>query len=364
MAYDSRVFRILIASPSDVDEERTIAANVIQEWNDLHSHTRRVTLLPLRWETHTAPEFGKRPQEIINRAVVDDCDLVVGIFWTRLGSATGDADSGTLEEIDRAGAAHKPIMLYFSKIGRDPDEMDLSQMRKLQEFKKKTYPRGLVEHYKSHIDFRDKFSKQLELRVRDLQRDDSAGAPSISLQFIDLATKELLGTSKSESVSRVTFRDLDTVPEKSREKLAALIEEALIAQQAIRLPLAIANLGTSGIQNLFVELSVKSSSKLTKLFDRAPVTRPTLTYNPGLSFTAVGPTGNASFVPGWWDSSYSNDSALSADRLGVLHEIKTGWKLAFEWDSLQPRRSRVIEPAPRLPGSHPAICRVAPTGAC
>jgi hypothetical protein len=29
MAYDSRVYRILIASPSDVEEERDIAVNVI-----------------------------------------------------------------------------------------------------------------------------------------------------------------------------------------------------------------------------------------------------------------------------------------------------------------------------------------------
>lgn len=55
MSYNSRVYRILIASPSDVGEEREVAAKVIQEWNDLYSLTRKVTLLPLRWETHVAP---------------------------------------------------------------------------------------------------------------------------------------------------------------------------------------------------------------------------------------------------------------------------------------------------------------------
>ena len=115
MAYDSRVYRILIASPSDVEEEREIAVRVIQEWNDLYSYSRKVTLLPLRWETHTAPEYGTRPQEVINRTIVDQCDLLVGVFWTRLGSPTGEADSGTLEEIARVGDAGKPVMLYFSK---------------------------------------------------------------------------------------------------------------------------------------------------------------------------------------------------------------------------------------------------------
>ena len=41
MAFDGRVFRALIASPSDVEEEREIAVRVIQEWNDLYSYSRQ-----------------------------------------------------------------------------------------------------------------------------------------------------------------------------------------------------------------------------------------------------------------------------------------------------------------------------------
>jgi hypothetical protein len=123
MSYSARVFRILIASPSDVEEERDAVVSVIQAWNDLHSRTRALVLLPLRWETHTAPEYGTRPQEVINRTIVDDCDLVVGIFWTRLGSPSGEADSGTIEEIERASRASKPVMLYFSRAEINPHDM-------------------------------------------------------------------------------------------------------------------------------------------------------------------------------------------------------------------------------------------------
>ena len=52
MAYSARVFRVLIASPSDVEEERDAVVSVIQAWNDLHSRSREIVLLPLRWETH------------------------------------------------------------------------------------------------------------------------------------------------------------------------------------------------------------------------------------------------------------------------------------------------------------------------
>src|SRR5690242_11591042 len=116
MSFAARVFRILIASPSDVAEEREIAVRAIQEWNDMNSAERQLVLLPLRWETHSAPEYGRRPQETINRQVVDHSDLLVGIFWTRVGSPTGIAEGGTLEEIERVALQGKPVMIYFSQV--------------------------------------------------------------------------------------------------------------------------------------------------------------------------------------------------------------------------------------------------------
>ncbi len=61
MSYESIVYRILIASPSDVDEEREVAARVIQDWNDLNSFNKKIVLLPVRWETHSFPTYGVRP---------------------------------------------------------------------------------------------------------------------------------------------------------------------------------------------------------------------------------------------------------------------------------------------------------------
>lgn len=155
MSYDAKVFRVLIASPSDVTDEREIAVKTIQEWNDLNSPERQIVLLPLRWETHTAPEYGKRPQEVINRQMVDHCDLLIGVFWTRIGSPTGIKESGTLEEIDRVASSGKPVMLYFSKAKKDPDDIDTEQLLKLRDFKKKTYPKALVENFSSQVEFRE-----------------------------------------------------------------------------------------------------------------------------------------------------------------------------------------------------------------
>jgi hypothetical protein len=114
MAFSARVIQIFIASPGDVHDEREIATEVIQRWNDLNARERSLVLLPLGWETHSSPELGTRPQAVINRQVLDQCDLVVGIFWPRLGTPTGVSPSGTVEEIERSGNDGKSIMLYFS----------------------------------------------------------------------------------------------------------------------------------------------------------------------------------------------------------------------------------------------------------
>ncbi len=58
---------------------------------------------------------GDRPQGIINNQVVRNCDMLIGAFWTRLGSPTGVEESGTVEEIKWFLKQQKPVMLYYSK---------------------------------------------------------------------------------------------------------------------------------------------------------------------------------------------------------------------------------------------------------
>jgi len=77
-------------------------------------------------------------------------------------------------------------MLYFSSVEIDPDQINTDQIEGLKLFKKTTFPKGLVERYKKTIEFRDKFSKQLELKVRDLKRTDEHGTRTSSSQILDL----------------------------------------------------------------------------------------------------------------------------------------------------------------------------------
>jgi hypothetical protein len=168
MPFDAKIFRVLVASPGDVGEERNIIPEIINEWNAINSHQSKVSLMPVKWETHSSPLLGNRPQGIINEQIVKECDLLVGVFWTRIGTNTGAAISGTAEEIEQFVKMKKPVMLYFSQNPIAPDKIDLGQFSVLKKFKEKMRMEGLTETYYTIDDFRQKFGRQLSLNISNL----------------------------------------------------------------------------------------------------------------------------------------------------------------------------------------------------
>jgi hypothetical protein len=113
MAYQATIYRVLIASPSDVTKERGTIPDVINSWNATNSEDFGVVLLPVMWETHSTPEMGDRAQAIINRQLVFNCDILICTLWTRIGTHTGVAESGTIEEIEEFKNTGKPVLIYF-----------------------------------------------------------------------------------------------------------------------------------------------------------------------------------------------------------------------------------------------------------
>ncbi len=163
MAYKATVVPVMIASPGDVAEEREIARSVIHDWNDVNAQRSKIMLAAVSWESHSSPELGERPQELINKRILKDCDILVGVFWTRLGTPTGRSPSGTVEEIEEHVAAGKPAMIYFSSRPVELDSVDLAQYNQVKEIRKKWQQQGLIETYDNADQFRQKLSKQLQL---------------------------------------------------------------------------------------------------------------------------------------------------------------------------------------------------------
>jgi len=167
MTYHARVFNVMIASPSDVAAERGLIREMVHEWSAVHAFTRQLILQPIGWETHSTPAMGEHPQHILNEQVLAKCDLLVGVFWTRVGTKTLDYESGSVEEIEKHVAAGKPAMLYFSSTPVHLDSVDSAQYQKLKEFKASCVSRGLYASYDGLTDFRDKFYRHLQLKINE-----------------------------------------------------------------------------------------------------------------------------------------------------------------------------------------------------
>jgi hypothetical protein len=167
MAYAAKAIEIMIASPSDVVNERQAVRDVVADWNAVHSRREAVCLMATGWETHASPELAGRPQQIINERVLENADLLVGIFWTRVGSPTGESISGSVEEIERHLAAGKPVMLYFSTAPVVPSSLNREQFEALEVFKDWAKGQGLIEEFESLEDFRTKFRNHLQITLND-----------------------------------------------------------------------------------------------------------------------------------------------------------------------------------------------------
>jgi hypothetical protein len=169
MSFRTETYRVLIASPSDLTEERQVATEAINDWNAQHAAAESIVLLPVKYETHAFPQVGIRPQQAINDQLVSKCDILIGMFWTKFGTDTGVAESGTVEEIDQFVAAGKPAMLYFSNRPVSPDKVDPAQQARLKKFQQETYKTALVGKFSDLAELRNILLRDLVQQVRSLK---------------------------------------------------------------------------------------------------------------------------------------------------------------------------------------------------
>jgi hypothetical protein len=143
-----RKLDVLIASPGDAVEGRDATEKALHDWNGHRVDTDGIILRPRRWETDSVPISGRGDaQSVINRQLVDEADIVIGIFYHRLGTLTPRAVSGTAEEIERAIKAGKPVHLYFSEKPL-PYKHDAKQFQALLQFRKRMESSGLVREFR------------------------------------------------------------------------------------------------------------------------------------------------------------------------------------------------------------------------
>ncbi|MGH7886911.1 MAG: class I SAM-dependent methyltransferase [Candidatus Binatia bacterium] len=130
-------YNVLIASPSDLQEERREIVEAICKWN-FQNRDRGVIFLPLLWECHAVADFDKAPQEAINQQLLGLADFLIAVFKGRLGTPTDGFPAGTIEELSkRSGRAAVFFPSKYPDIpGNAPNQEELfEQLQALKKFK-------------------------------------------------------------------------------------------------------------------------------------------------------------------------------------------------------------------------------------
>ena len=99
--FQANCYNVMIVSPSDISEEREIAKDVFYRWNELNSRFHKIVFSVLGYDINAHADSGTHPQESLNHQLLKQADLIIAIFWTKLGTPTTEYSSGSVEEITK-----------------------------------------------------------------------------------------------------------------------------------------------------------------------------------------------------------------------------------------------------------------------
>ncbi|MBO1052744.1 MAG: DUF4062 domain-containing protein [Dolichospermum sp. DET73] len=257
MPVEAKIYRVLIASPSDVTDERKIIREEVHRWNAMHAVDMKIILMPIGWETDATPDLRESGQEVINRQLVDTCDILIGVFWTRLGTPTALGGTGTEVEIGRARNEGKRCMVYFSDEPVSPSEIDIKQYEQVQEYWRKLQPTGLANRYKTIEDFRKIVLLHINSAVSEITREDKERRAAeqeakLTEQAIGLPIQTIPTTSNTE----ISFKTLS----EAQTSVKTLLDSRFGVQ----------DMEDAKEQEIAKIQSVLTSPELAELFSRQP----------------------------------------------------------------------------------------------
>lgn len=196
-------YKCFIASPSDTIEERKICVKVISEVNRSIGKTYNFHIEDLTWENNTRPSVSEYSQQSISEQIGDDYDIFVGIMYTKFGTKTQKAESGTEEEFNNAYELYKKnnkidIMFYFNDQPTKPSQIDGEQYGKVNAFKKRIAELGVYYWgYDGLKEFEDNFRNHLfQLFTKKYNKD----ANTFSIE-IKNSIRNILASRLSEALS-------------------------------------------------------------------------------------------------------------------------------------------------------------------
>jgi len=162
-------FEIFLASPSDLKEERNAVEDVVNEINSNDGERHNYIVEVRSWEKHSVPGVAKNSvQELVNKDLGNSYDIFIGMFWTKYGTPTSNADSGTREEFDLAWKRKETdlnvpkILFYFKTDGINPLDINPWEIEKIKNFRSELQEKNVLF---AEFDTVEVFKKYLRLHI-------------------------------------------------------------------------------------------------------------------------------------------------------------------------------------------------------
>lgn len=200
----------MIGSPSDIQEEVTTAINVINRWNYINSRSTNIALIPLHWSFSSYPTSSAPPQKSINKQLVEQSDLMIAIFGTKIGTPTDTEISGTVEEIKEHIKAGNDVMLFFKLSSEDITSIEPQQLQKIKDFKASIKDNVLWCDFTNNDDFKQKLYDKIQLYINNNWKDSQTVsrviyAPSDQLQLSDEEKQRLIDWTNESNAESASF---------------------------------------------------------------------------------------------------------------------------------------------------------------
>lgn len=191
--HSPRIIRVFVASPGDVNDARDVVKEVVDELNNTWGRRGGLTLQMLDWRTHVTPWLGKPPEKVVLQQIpVDTWDLFVAIFWSRMGTPTGNINpktsepfkSGTEEEFTLAyhwnQTNNTPKLLLYRCMADVKVSVDPEQLKLVQDFFKQFLHVGRYFGFYQEYQNLNEFRKLIQRHLTDSLFDYQEGVKPVS----------------------------------------------------------------------------------------------------------------------------------------------------------------------------------------
>lgn len=183
MAKNLLQYDLLISCPSDAAGSVRVIKEVVDEFNQQFNDVLGISIRCRYWKDSAYAQSGGKPQDLLNKQIVETSDLAIAIFKNKFGSPTEKFGSGTEEEIEKMLSEGKQVFVFFDESPVSLSEVDGKEYDRVQAFKDKYKDKGIYWTYQSEDEFKNIFRAHVTKYFLTLSNDTgSDGKPNLVIR--------------------------------------------------------------------------------------------------------------------------------------------------------------------------------------